>query len=676
MTLASKPNDRKPVPRKARALTNAAAKTAAKSQAIASAEAVRQYRRQRWNPLRTLSPETLTRALESFEYGDLREFAVLAETMAERDDTLKSVKPKREKATAHRDWNILKRKKSAAADRHQGILEDFWKNVRAENAYDRNERGGIRLLIKQMMSAVSYRYAPHHIVWQPEPGKLRATFEFVPLWFFENRTGKLRFIRDGVGIEGEEMDEREWMVTVGDGLMVACAILFLAKRYCMQDLLAFSEKFSMPGIVGATSAAKGSPEGLAMKAAVEAFGQDWTAVMYGVADPTKPPIHLIAPNGNPSAMPMPAVIERACRSMAALYRGNDLGSMSSKEGEGTGASLQAEETEILEADDCEMISETLRGIERQVIEWHDGKGTEPLAYIEIQPPVREDKQFLVTAMTFLSDKGVRLAKKDALERLGFSEADGDEPALGEATVPEKVPAANSKEWKAFAPETGTLAIPRSIMPQIAAGNRAAMVNLLKAHGIDYVKADMKPADLKPTQAEYSTEKLARAMAYEGTPRAILVSSDNHVVDGHHQYLAALKSAPNSPIPVFKIKAPIMHVLGLVLQMRSTAQERTPAANAGVFTSEDGTFRDWVDQVRGKEDPAAAVAQLRSALAKDLQPLGAALEGALQAGDEAAFKAALKKISASLPELAMGHDLADALAPMMADAFTRGLSDQP
>lgn len=491
-----------------------AAKSIRKGEPIASAEAVKQYRRQRWNPLRTLSPETLTRALEAFEYGDLREFALLAETIAERDDTLKSVKLKREKATAHRDWNILKVEKSATAERHQEILEEFWNNVRAENAYDRNERGEMRLLVKQMMTAVSFKYAAHHIAWRPEPGKLRATFEFVPLWFCENRSGKLRFIRDGIGVDGEEMDQREWMVTVGDGLMIACSIGYLAKRYCLQDWLAFSEKFSMPGIVGATSAAKGSPEGLAMKAAVEAFGQDWTAVMYGVADPTKPPIHLIAPNGNPSAMPMPALIERVDRKMAALYRGADLSSMSSKDGEGTGASLQSEETDILEADDCAMISETLREVERQVIEWHFGRGVEPLAYIEVQPPVREDKEFLVTAMEFLSSKGVRVGKADALERLGFAEADGDEEALGETPVVAKV----------------------------------------------------------------------------------------------------------------------------------------PAANAAV--------------------PATAVQRARAALAEDLQPLGAALEGALNAGDEAAFKAALRKISARMPDFLTGDALAAELAAQATEAFTR------
>lgn len=101
-----------------------------KGESIATASAVKQYRRQRWNPLRTLTPESLSRALDAFEYGDLREFAMLAETVAQRDDVIKSVKPKREKSIAHRDWQILKHEKSPAADKHKEVLEDFWRNVR------------------------------------------------------------------------------------------------------------------------------------------------------------------------------------------------------------------------------------------------------------------------------------------------------------------------------------------------------------------------------------------------------------------------------------------------------------------------------------------------------------------------------------------------------------------
>lgn len=637
-----------------------AAKAKKTSEPLASAEAVKQARRQRWNPLRNLTPESLTRALDSFEYGDLREFAILADVIADRDDTIKSVKPKREKATAAREWKILKREKSPEADKHQEILKQFWDNARAVNAYDRNERGGMGRLIKQMMTSVSYRYAVHHIVWKPQPGKLRAEFEFVPLWFFENREGKLRFLRSGFGMTGEDMDPSEWMVTYGDGLMIACAIQYLGKRYCTQDWLAFSEKFSMPGVLGVTSGGKDTPAGKAMKAAVEKFGHDYAAVIYGDDGVIKDPLRLIQPNGNPNGMPMPAFIERADRKIAALYRGADLSTMSSKDGEGTGASLQGDETDTLEADDCMTISETLQEVERQVIAWHFGPDVEPLAYIEVQPPVRVDKKFILEAVKALQALGVRLPVTEILESLGFSEAEADEVALGETAPPVE---SNSGKWVSFARETGTLAIPRSIMPQIKSDNRAAMVNLLRAHGVDYIKTTAKPVDLKPTQAEYSTEKLEKAKSYDGPQRAILVSEDNHVVDGHHQYLAALQSDPNAEIPVFRIKAPIMHVLGLVLRMRSTTQERTPEANAYQ------AFKDFVNEVRPGEFPPDEIDALRAALSTDLQPLGEALAAAMQTGDMPAMQAALKKISAGMPDFVKSDEFASLLTGQLADAWS-------
>lgn len=373
----------------------------------------------------------LARVLESFESGNLREFCVLAETVAERDETIKSVKSKREKSVAARPWDILLTTDSKEAHRHADKLREFWSRSRAVNAFDRNERGGVGRLIKQMMSAVSFRYAAHHLIWKNDGGQLSATFEFVPLCFFKNNTGRLRFIRDESGDTDEELKEGEWMTTTGDGLMIAGLAAYLAKRYGIQDWLAFSEKFSMPGIVGATSAGKGSPEGRAMKAAVEAFGQDWSAVMYGVKDTTKPPLHLIQPNGNPTEMPMPELVERIDRRLAGLWRGGDLSSMSSNSGAGTGASLQADAARILAVDDCQMISEAFHEVERTVIGWYFGEGTEPLAHFKLMPPMESDKRDQLLLIKGLTKAGARIGQADAAKRLGLRLAGNAERALGD-----------------------------------------------------------------------------------------------------------------------------------------------------------------------------------------------------------------------------------------------------
>lgn len=399
---------------------------------ITSLESIRRLKQQRYNPMRTLKPSTLTSALEAFDIGYLREGAILFEAIADKDDTIKSVKPKREKEVSQLDKQVVALPGSGdAGEEHRLVLEGFWNNVRTVNAYDRNEKGGFRRLVKQMMTSVSYRYAAHHIVWRPTRDGLRATFEFVPLWLFENRTGTLRYLRDPFAQDGDLLSPDEWMVTHGDGLMIACSIGYLAKRSAFNDWLIFSEKFSVPGILGRTSAKKDSPEGLVMRQAVQSFGHDWTGVIYGDDGTHEKPIDIIQATGNPSGMPMPAVVERVDRKFAALYRGADLSTMSAGSGEGSGASLQGKETKILLADDAETINETLAEVSRMVIAWHFGRGTEPLAVVQLMVPSDEDDKFYLESVKSLKDMGVRISKDAVLERLGIQEADEGEDALGE-----------------------------------------------------------------------------------------------------------------------------------------------------------------------------------------------------------------------------------------------------
>ncbi|MCS4292736.1 hypothetical protein M2375_000942 [Comamonas sp. BIGb0152] len=123
------------------------------------------------------------------------------------------------------------------------------------------------------------------------------------------------------------------------------------------------------------------------------------------------------------------------------------------------------------------------------------------------------------------------------------------------------------EWSAFAPDTGTLGIPRAEMPQIKASHRGALVNFLKARGIDSKAAEMPANDLKPTQAEFSQRKVDAARSFIGGDRSILVSSDGYVVDGHHQWLA--KRANGEPVKVVRLQAPIREALAQVAEFPST-----------------------------------------------------------------------------------------------------------
>ena len=76
---------------------------------------------------------------------------------------------------------------------------------------------------------------------------------------------------------------------------------------------------------------------------------------------------------------------------------------------------------------------------------------------------------------------------------------------------------------------------------------------------------MAASSLKPTQTEYSPAKVAKAKAFTGGNRSILISSDNHVLDGHHQWMAALENGED--IAVIRLDAPIRKLLPMAMQMR-------------------------------------------------------------------------------------------------------------
>lgn len=211
---------------RSQATENVAPITADSGPLHTTAASLMYLRQNKHNPLPYLKPDMLSRVLESFEHGRIREAVLLWEKMAERDDMISNVKPKREKDVSQLDMQVVVAPDSGPdGEAHQAVLEKFWKSCRAVNAYDRNERGGFRRLVKQMMTATSFKYAAHHIIWQPQAnGELRATFEFVPLWLFENTTGKLRYLKTLTAVTGEELDDSEWMITTGDGLMIACCI--------------------------------------------------------------------------------------------------------------------------------------------------------------------------------------------------------------------------------------------------------------------------------------------------------------------------------------------------------------------------------------------------------------------------------------------------------------------
>lgn len=411
------------------------------------AEQVALQRRMRFNPLRMLTPENLSMALDQFDIGILRMAALLWDAMIRRDDTLSFVVPQLENSIAGKPWGVFKKKGAdpAEAARHAAALEYFYGNVTAVNAFDRNERGDRHLLLKQASSSFAFRYALHHFVWKPVPGKmieagmegaqpvpaLTAEMEYVPLWYFENTTGTLRFLPfGGFGAVGQEMDfDGEWMCTTGPGMMFGASICYTFKRLAFQDWTVFNERYAQQKVIGQTAASRDSDQGQAMAQMVADFNSDMGIVLYNSQPGDKPPISLLGPAGTVSVDLFERFLDRQDRKTTVMFRGSDLRNMS-REKDVTGVSAQTQETDALELAHCANIASAFRaGIDRNVIRYCFGEGVEPLAYFGLPEMDETDAQQLRDSAGFLADRGAMVDRNTVAERLGIALTEDPDAAL-------------------------------------------------------------------------------------------------------------------------------------------------------------------------------------------------------------------------------------------------------
>jgi phage gp29-like protein len=376
------------------------------------------WRQLRFNPLRGMTPSSLAAAMDSAAAGWLRPAALLYEAIEAREAIVKSVMAKRRAAVARRDWQIITPDPTdPRGESHKSTLEYFYNNLTVTDATDLNVRSGMSGLLRQMMDAIIQKYAVHEIVWQPTPAGLTANLRRVPIYFFENRTGKLRFIGTDSRDDGSPLADDGWMITSAEGIGEAIAICYMFKRLAIQDWLSFSETFSIPGVLGRTAAKKGSDEGNAMHDSVRAFASDWVGLVYGDDGAIQDPIQVIQTpsDGNVPQEPLCAYMDRM---IAALVRGGDLSTLSQSNSQG--ASVQTDETAVLIEDDCALVSETLQTQLDSLIIRRVHGDENPAAYVVINPPSTKDLARDLAIDAGLAKMGVKQDPADLAERYGRS----------------------------------------------------------------------------------------------------------------------------------------------------------------------------------------------------------------------------------------------------------------
>lgn len=387
-----------------------------KTEALVSAERARQALQSRnLGAIRELTPERLATALAAFDLGYLRDAALIWQKVRDRDDTANPVIEKRELDAALLDWDILPLDDSPEAAQDKAALEAAYDNLTATDALDQQKRGGVSLLVQQMMHSTGHKYAVHEIVWRPDAPELTAEFRFTALQFFENTTGRLRFLPADHAIHGNDLEEGGWMVTCGPGLMEATSIARLFKQMPLKAWLVFCDKAGMPGLHGKTDAPEGSEEWEKFRDALAAFGEDWALVTNRAAEIA--PIDLKAGG----QLPHPPLVERMDRAIARIWRGADLGTMS-QQGDASGSNPQQSETDIFAAADAKRISETLNYyFDRWVIRYRFGR--EPRAYFQLKPRTKVNLELELRIDEALIKWGVPVSLNDLHERYQRPEPD-------------------------------------------------------------------------------------------------------------------------------------------------------------------------------------------------------------------------------------------------------------
>jgi len=407
-----------------------------------NAERVRLEKLSRFNPLVNWTPDVLTRQLAAYWRGEISALCWVMEWLEKHDDIISCVAPKAKAAVSRWGYDVLPKDEISPEQRQQaqdqqGVMQAFFQDLQTSDALELEESGGMRLLFQQIMDAYGKGYAAHHIIWKPTRAALNAELVKVPTWFFENITGRLRFLTAPYQQRGVELDtlggRDSWMVSKGRGVMLAGAMCRMFKQIPLQDWLTYCDRHGMPAFIGKTAAAMGSQGWTDMVNAVASVGSEYGAVINqgDVID-----VLSLASQGE---VPYEKLIDRMDRAQVMLWRGGDLSTISRDNG--VGSNPQQEDAAELDADNSSWVSETInRGLTDKVIAYRFGRFAPVLCEIRLRTKTRDNLVQDLSIVQAATEMGVRVSKSWFTNKFGVVVAGNDEealatsPAIGSPTV--------------------------------------------------------------------------------------------------------------------------------------------------------------------------------------------------------------------------------------------------
>jgi hypothetical protein len=404
---------------------------------IISPERVEMAIMQRYSPLPDLSMAVIASQLNQFRIGELRQAARTWEIMMERDGDLAVPADKLFSDIARLPWDIEKDDDSAEAEADAAFLKYFYTNLTATSVLEQSETGGLNLLLRQLMTAHAYRYSAHEIVLQiSNAGKKEVTAQFnhCPVWFFENRKGRLAFLPNEGAMQGQPLEPGRWLTAVGKGYMRQCAIAYFCKWGPLSDWMFFAKRFGLPAIHGETTAQKDSAEWNDFAAALEAFANGWIMQTSGLGNSK---VSLIeAAKGSTGSLPFAELIERSDRVYARCFRGGDLSTQSRAGGDVAGSNPQESEKRIVLEDGGQWATDILNaGVDEPMIAYAFNR--RPKAWICIRPPKASDSGREVNNLKAARELGIPVSIDTARERLELpAPEEGEELIAPPAPAPQ------------------------------------------------------------------------------------------------------------------------------------------------------------------------------------------------------------------------------------------------
>ena len=117
----------------------------------------------------------------------------------------------------------------------------------------------------------------------------------------------------------------------------------------------------------------------------------------------------------------------------------------------------------------------------------------------------------------------------------------------------------------------TLGVKRKDMPQVKSDDYKEFIDYLQKNGAKFTKETIPARDLKAMQKEFSDDGIIKQLTknIEQGPnrKAVIASSDDYIIDGHHRWLVALNTGGD--LNIFRVNIPAYELYNLVNKFEKT-----------------------------------------------------------------------------------------------------------